>query len=138
MVEMGYNMTDIRESLAEAAYDEICATYMLLGSTPEHQISMGHPSSSSLSPVNPIDTSLPLTPSSTRGEAAGGFKYSSPSNKGHSSGTPTTHSINKKISAPGVMQNNVSQGIQYSTCIKVLNRISTCTCMVLLTYPCKK
>ena len=113
MVEMGYNIADIRESLAESAYDEICATYMLLGSTPDHQSSTGHISSSSLSPVNPIDNSFSHTPSSssTRGEVAVGYKYSSPSSKSHSSGgggTPSSHSANKKISAPGVMQNNVS------------------------------
>ena len=115
MVEMGYNVTDIKESLAENAYDEICATYMLLGLTPEYQHSLNHPSSSSLSPVNPIDTSLPMTPtgvSSTRGESAGGYKYSPSSNKGHSSGSSGGHTHghmgNKKISAPGVVQSSVS------------------------------
>lgn len=115
-MEMGYNMSDIKESLAENAYDEICATYMLLGSTPEHQensSSLSHPSTSSLSPINPMDNSSPLTPtgvSSTRGEVAGGsgggYKYSSPSSsKPHSSSVTSSsgsHSANKKISAPGV------------------------------------
>ena len=104
MVEMGYNMTDITESLSETLYDEICATYMLLGSTNDFKNNnFDHPLSSSLSPVNPADNSLPMTPTivtSTKGESTGGYKYS-PSSKTHSSSN-AGHSATKKISAPGV------------------------------------
>ena len=62
MIQMGYNVHDIQESLADNRYDELCATYMLLGSQMNLQ-SLSHPSSSSLSPINVGDPSS-LTPNS--------------------------------------------------------------------------
>ena len=115
MVQMGYNYQEIQESLNENKFDEICATYMLLGLQQDQQI-LSNPSSSSLSPMG-LEHTISLTPSSipplspsTRGEAATGYGRPpppSPSTKTSSAGTPSS-AMQKKISAPGVVSSSVS------------------------------
>ena len=103
---MGYNVHDIQESLADNRYDELCATYMLLGSQMNLQ-SLSHPSSSSLSPINVGDPSS-LTPNSISSNTRGASVGLITPNKTHSSNpTPPGPPIPKKVSAPGI-QSNVS------------------------------
>ena len=113
MVHMGYNIQDIQESLSENKFDELCATYLLLGMQKDQQI-LSNPSSTSLSPIG-LEHPISLTPSSvnpvhihsTRGDAATGYSKHpppSPSTKTSSAGTPSIPS-QKKISAPGVATN---------------------------------
>lgn len=114
MVHMGYNMQDIQESLSENKFDELCATYLLLGIQKDQQV-LSNPSSSSLSPIG-LEHSISHTPSSvnpvhihsTHGDASTGYSKHppppSPSTKTSSAGTPSIPS-QKKISAPGVATN---------------------------------
>lgn len=108
MIQMGYNVHDIQESLADNRYDELCATYMLLGSQMNLQ-SLSHPSSSSLSPINVGDPSS-LTPNSISSNTRGASVGLITPNKPHSSNpTPPGPPIPKKVSAPGI-QSNPSKG----------------------------
>lgn len=115
MVQMGYNYQEIQESLNENKFDEICATYMLLGLQKDQQI-LSNPSSSSLSPMG-LEHTISLTPSSipplspsTRGDVASGYGRPpppSPTTKTSSAGTPSAV-MQKKMSAPGVVSSSVS------------------------------
>ena len=109
MVQMGYNLREIQESLAEVKHDELCATYQLLGIHQQQQL-LANASSSSLSPVGLEMT--PQTPSSTtpRGDMASSFgkQHSSPSSKQQGTGTRPAVPPSKKVSAPGVLPSNVS------------------------------
>ena len=115
---MGYNYQEIQESLNENKFDEICATYMLLGLQKDQQI-LSNPSSSSLSPMG-LEHTISLTPSSipplspsTRGDVASGYGRPpppSPTTKTSSAGTPSAV-MQKKMSAPGVVSSSVSNRI---------------------------
>ena len=110
MVQMGYNLRDIQESLAEVKHDELCATYQLLGIHQQQQL-LANASSSSLSPVGLEMT--PQTPSSTapRGDMASSFSkqpHPSPSSKQQVTGTRPAVPPSKKVSAPGVLPSAVS------------------------------
>lgn len=100
MVQMGYNLREIQESLSEVKHDELCATYQLLGIHQQQQM-LANASSSSLSPVGLEVTPQTQTPSSTapRGDMASTFTKQphSPSSK------PATRPLPKKVSAPGVL-----------------------------------
>ncbi|XP_019853705.1 PREDICTED: MAP/microtubule affinity-regulating kinase 3-like isoform X1 [Amphimedon queenslandica] len=121
MVQMGYNYQEIQESLNENKFDEICATYMLLGLQQDQQM-LSNPSSSSLSPMG-LEHTISLTPSSipplspsTRGEAATGYGRPpppSPSTKTSSAGTPSG-AMQKKISAPGVVSSSSTKARSHS------------------------
>jgi MAP/microtubule affinity-regulating kinase len=118
MVQMGYSQKEIQDSLSENKFDEICATYILLGLQDEQLVS--HPSSSSLSPIGGgLEHSISMTPSTnppispspriTSGGGGGGesrhhhhLHPPSPTTKTSSAGTPSGMA-QKKPSAPGVI-----------------------------------
>ncbi|CAI8017825.1 MAP/microtubule affinity-regulating kinase 3 [Geodia barretti] len=83
MVQMGFTSKEIRESLAENRYDEVCATYMLL----ERELGDSNP--------NGINT-LPSAPNGMGGEMPQPLKTASDDGN--------LHPVGKKMSAPGILQ----------------------------------
>ena len=110
---MGYNIQEIQDSLSENKFDEICATYMLLGLQKQQELQSAQ-SLSSLSPTGGLEHSVTMTPStaplSPRDDTSSYIKHHhipppSPSTKTSSAGTPSGMGGPKKISAPGVTAN---------------------------------
>jgi MAP/microtubule affinity-regulating kinase len=91
MTEMGFSLKEIQESLSENKYDEVCATYYLLGKETSQSREVSTSSlSSSLKPMNGnVDSGISSQSSQSQGASGGSGSQHHSSSSGSSSKRPS-------------------------------------------------
>ncbi|GBP29153.1 hypothetical protein EVAR_17691_1 [Eumeta japonica] len=100
LVCLGYNRQEIEYSLSEAKYDDVFATYLLLGRKSTDPESDGSRSGSSLSLRNTAAPGGPTQPGATNAHAAGaGAGTGVSGGAGGGAGSPSHRGVQRSISA---------------------------------------